>query len=102
MPNVPPGTERVKEGMAGSMTTLRLKPYILCLRKFLLPPYNILIIKIPLGLSYIQPSFLNEKKSSLRPLDNALCFSTTKKIYRDSKRHEKTWMVLKYRSMYSD
>lgn len=61
MPNVPPGTERVKEGMAGSMTTLRLKPYILCLRKFLLPPYNILIIKIPLGLSYIQPSFLNEK-----------------------------------------
>lgn len=62
MPNVPPGTERVKEGMAGSMTTLRLKPYILCLRKFLLPPYTILIIKIPLGLSYIQPSFLNEKK----------------------------------------
>lgn len=95
-----------KEGMVGSMTTLRLKPYILCLRKFLLPPYTILIIKIPLGLSYIQPSFLNEKKSSFfvlkRPLDNALCFSTTTKIYRDSKRHEKTWMVLKYRSMYSD
>lgn len=45
MPNVPPGTERVKEGIAGSMTTMRLKPSILCLAKFLLPPYNILIIK---------------------------------------------------------
>lgn len=61
MPNVPPGTEKVKEGIAGSMTTMRLKPSILCLAKFLLPPYNILIIKIPLGQSYIQPSFLNEK-----------------------------------------
>lgn len=49
MPNVPPGTEKVKEGIAGSMTTMRLKPSILCLAKFLLPPYNILIIKIPLG-----------------------------------------------------
>lgn len=49
MPNVPPGTERVKEGIAGSMTTIRLKPSILSLAKFLLPPYNILIIKIPLG-----------------------------------------------------